>query len=417
MSPDKILDLYLVVWALQLLFELGLICLNLSYVRANRDKLPSFLGENIDGDTYRKSVSYTLTKGRFSILAGVYSSLVLLIWILSGAFGKLDHWVSSFGFGDATTGVVYILIFSLITSIISLPLSLYSTFVIEEKFGFNKMSFKLWCLDLIKSMLLSMVLLTPILYGLFWFMGSSGAYWWFYAFLFLAGFQIILLVLYPSLIAPLFNKFTPLSEGELNKAILALSAELGFRTSGVFLMDGSKRSAHGNAYFTGFGSLKRIVLFDTLVNQLEQKETLAVLAHEIGHEKKGHIKKSLLLSLCAMLFGFWILSLLIGYQPLYLAFGFSAKSLHAALLIFIFVSSPFSYFLSPLFSVLSRRFEYQADAFAAKAVGSAAPLISALLNLSKNSLSNFTPHPLYSFFHYSHPTLAERITAMQSLES
>jgi len=218
---------------------------------------------------------------------------------------------------------------------------------------------------------------------------------------------------YPVWIAPLFNKFTPLAEGALRDTIFAVAEKVGFKTSGIFVMDGSKRSSHGNAYFTGFGKNKRIVLFDTLIENLGDAGTVAVLAHEMGHQKKNHIKKLLCLSLLIMLVGFWILSLLINYLPFFEAFGFKQTSYHGALIIFSFAAAPVTYFLSPLISVLSRRFEYQADRFAVAATGNGTDLTEALLALSKKNLSNLTPHPWFSFFHYSHPTLHERLRAIQ----
>jgi STE24 endopeptidase len=244
-------------------------------------------------------------------------------------------------------------------------------------------------------------------------MGATGSYWWLYAFAFLATVQLLLMYLYPVFIAPLFNTFTPLEEGSLKDQIFSLAEKIGFKTSGIFIMDGSKRSSHGNAYFTGFGAIKRIVLFDTLIENLSEPQAISVLAHEMGHERKGHIKKTLVISLITTCLGFWVLSLFINYQPFYQAFGFPTKSYHAALVIFAFASSPITYFLSPLFSLLSRKHEYEADRFAIDAVGGCDDLCEALLSLSKNSLSNLTPHPWYSFFHYSHPTLTERLQAMR----
>jgi STE24 endopeptidase len=222
-------------------------------------------------------------------------------------------------------------------------------------------------------------------------------------------------ILYPLLIAPLFNKFTPLPEGRLRDAIRDLAARLDFRTSGIFVMDGSRRSGHSNAYFTGIGRAKRIVLFDTLVNSMPEEELLSVLAHEIGHEKKRHVRKALAVSLVLSLAGFWVLSLLVPFLPLYQAFGLRAASSPAILVLLAFCSGPFTFLLTPLASLWSRKHEYEADRFAAQGVGSAAGMKSALLRLARENLSNLTPHPLYSFWHYSHPTIAERLAALEAV--
>jgi STE24 endopeptidase len=268
--------------------------------------------------------------------------------------------------------------------------------------------------DLVKGTLVSVVITTPLLLLLFWFIDAAGPLWWVYAFAAVALLQLVLFYLYPVLISPIFNKFTPLPGGPLRTAIAALAERTGFRTSGIFVMDGSKRSSHANAYFTGFGRNKRIVLFDTLVNSLGVDETSAVLAHEIGHEKRNHIKKGIAFSFAILFVGFYLLGVMLHYPEFYAAFGFTRPSSHAALVIFMFASSPVMFFLSPLVSLLSRKHEYEADAFASDVVGTWKPLGTALLSLHKASLSNFTPHPLYSFFHYSHPTLAERLGALES---
>lgn len=413
MTASNILNIYLTLFAIYFLFDLTLAVLNMRFVKRHADKMPEFFKGHIDEDTYSRSVDYTLTKGRFGIISSFYSAVLLLVIILCGFFGDLDTFVKSFSLGQYTTGVIYVFALTFILSIFQIPFELYSTFVIEERFGFNKTTWKVWFTDKLKGIVVGLIILLPMLYGLFWFMDSAGKFWWIYAFLFITGLQLLVMYIYPVLIAPLFNKFEPLEDGELKKAIFTLAEKVSFKTSGVFLMDGSRRSGHGNAYFTGFGKNKRIVLFDTLIESLSTEQTVAVLAHEMGHEKKAHIKKSLLLSLVIMFFTFWVLSLLINYLPFFEAFGFDSVSYHGALIIFAFAFEPVTYFLTPLFSSLSRRFEYQADAFAVNAVGNSEDLSQALLSLSKKNLSNFTPHPLYSFFHYSHPTLHERIGAMK----
>ncbi len=414
MTSSFILFAFFFILFLNCSIELILDVLNIRYVQHRSSEVPEFFGDYIDEETYTKSTLYTLTKAKFGIFHFLYGIALLLAFVLLDWFGVLDSWVRGFEFGMEVTGIVYFLVLSLLFSLLDIPFTLYSTFVIEERFGFNKMTFSLWLKDFIKGLLLSAVILSPVLYGLFWFMDSAGELWWLYAFCFIAVIQLVLMYLFPVFIAPLFNKFTPLEEGSLKAKIYALAEKIGFATSGIFVMDGSKRSSHGNAYFTGFGKNKRIVLFDTLLENLSEPQALAVLAHEMGHEQKGHVKKMLLLSLVTMCIGFWILSLCVDYLPFYEAFGFKEESYYAALVIFSFASSPFTYFLSPLFSIFSRKHEYEADRFAVDAVGGSKDLSDALLALSKKSLSNLTPHPWYSFFHYSHPTLYERIKAMQA---
>lgn len=417
MSSVSILFTYLGLFLLTLIVELFLDFLNIKYVKANSAKIPAEFEGHIDQATYVNSINYTLTKAKFGIASLLYSSVLLLAVVLLGGFGWFDNLAGRLASGIYWQGVIFVLMVSFFFSIMGLPFGWYSTFVIEEKFGFNKTTFRLWCADFVKGLAISIVLMVPLLCGLFWFMQTSGRFWWVFAFAFCAIFQLAVIYIYPTFIAPLFNKFSPLDDGALKTAILALAEKLGFRTSGIFVMDGSKRSGHGNAYFTGLGRNKRVVLFDTLIQALTEKELLAVLAHEIGHEKKQHIKKSLAVSLFIMAIGFYLLSLLIGYEPFYAAFGFKKMSYHAALVIFAFASSPISFFLSPVMNILSRRFEYQADRFSVTALGESDSLANGLIALSRKSLANLTPHPWYSFFHYSHPTLLERIQKMQSKEA
>jgi len=414
MTAEQILTLYLVLFALEFAWETLLDVLNARHVRAHADAPPPAFREVIEPETHKKAVAYTLTRYKFGLVSHAASSLFLLAIVVSGALGQIDALVGRLHLGTYWHGVVYVFALSAIFSLFSLPFSLYSTFVIEERFGFNKMTWKLFLIDLVKGTVLSVVIGTPLLLALFWFMDTAGNFWWIYAFLFLAAFQLLMVMLYPTVIAPWFNKFTPLPDGPLKEKILDLARRVGFRTSGIFVMDGSKRSKHSNAYFTGLGKVKRIVLFDTLVENHEEPQLLAVLAHEIGHEKKHHIKKGMLLSLAMMLLGLWVVSLLLHYPPFFQAFGFAGPSYHAVIVLFSFCSGPFTFFLSPLGSILSRKYEYEADRFAVQATGSGDGLIQALLKLSKDNLANLTPHPWYSFYHYSHPTLAERIAAIEA---
>ena len=413
MTSIFFLGLFLIVLALYLAVEAALICLNWRHVRRHSAQVPAFAASHVDVQTFQRSCEYTFAKSRFALFGLLYSNVFLLLFLLLGGFGAVDDALAAPGWNRYVHGIVYVFFISVLFAAVDLPLSLYGTFVLEERFGFNKTSLRLWAVDLIKGLMVSALILTPLLLALFWCMAHAGGWWWLYTFFLFAAVQLFLVYILPVWILPLFNTFTPLPEGELKQMILDLCARAAYRTAGVFLMDGSKRSTHANAYFTGFGATKRIVLFDTLVEQLKPAETAAVLAHEIGHEKLGHIKKSLLLSLAAACIGLYILDRLMGQAGFYGAFGFSRPSDHAALVVFLFASSPFLYFLSPLSSALSRRFEYQADRAARELAGAPDDLRSGLLTLSQKSLSNLVPHPWYSFFHYSHPTLGERLQALE----
>jgi STE24 endopeptidase len=415
-SADTILAIFLLFFGLELAWNASLTILNTRHVRKNRESVPAPFVGTVDSVTYGRSVAYTLVRGRFGLLAGVVSAAALLAIVLTGFLGILDTAARSLPIHPYLQGIAFIAAVSVLFWLISLPFSLYSTFSIETHFGFNRMTPILYIVDTLKSLGISAVIGAAVLLGLFWFMDRTGAYWWIWAFGALTVFQLVMAVLAPLVIAPMFNKFTPLPDGALKERITALAQKLGFRTRWIFVVDSSKRSRHSNAYFTGLGAAKRIVLFDTLVASSSEEEIVSVLAHEIGHEKRNHVKKGLAVSLALSLVGFWLLSILLPWLPLYQAFGFHQTGSHALLVLLAFCSGPFTFFLQPLFSISSRRHEYEADRFAVEGVGSAAGMRSALLRLSRENLSNLTPHPLYSFFHYSHPTLSERLAALERVE-
>lgn len=416
MTSGIIIILYLILFVLEYLWERLLGLMNIRYVQSQGTTIPYFVKGIITPEEYQKSINYTITKEKFSIIASTASSVFLLLLILSGFLGFMDTIISGFKIDEYTQGIIYILAIALIFRLFSLPFSLYVQFRIEERFGFNKMTLGLFFIDLLKGLVLSCILFIPLLYLLFFFMDRSGSFWWLYAFGIFTLFQFFIMFIYPTVIAPLFNKFTPLEEGTLRDKIFALAEKLGFRTKGIFKMDGSKRSKHSNAYFTGIGKSKRIVLYDTLINALQEDGLVTVLAHEIGHEKKHHNKKILALSLIGSLIGFFIISLLLQFPPFFKAFGFEGSSYHAVLILLMFCSGPFTFFLKPVFSILSRKYEYEADKFAVTSTGDAESMKNALISLHKDNLSNLTPHPLYSFYHYSHPTLAERIKAIEGVK-
>jgi STE24 endopeptidase len=416
------MNLFLILFALFYIAEHGvaywLTFLNLKHVRQHEDDVPSYFRDKISLEEYQKSIRYTRDKTRLAVVSSAVDIPVFWALLLSGFFGKADLWVRSFGYSSVVTGLIFFAAMSALFYVISLPFSLYSTFVIEQKYGFNKMTLKLWVIDLAKGLLLSVLIGVPVLSAVLWFMDHLGnGPWWFYVWAVLALVQLFVMAVFPALIVPIFNKLTPLEEGSLKERIQALAWKVKFKMSGIFTMDGSKRSTHSNAFFAGMGKFRRIVLFDTLVKSLSELELVAVLAHEMGHYKKKHLRTGLVVGLGSSLLGLYVLSLIIKAPWFYQAFGFMTASSYAALFIFMKASGSFTFFLEPLFSLLSRKHEYEADRFAAEAVGTPEPMIQGLVKLTKDNLSNLTPHPLYSFFYYSHPTVMERIAALEGVRA
>ncbi len=417
MTPSGILALYLAFFALEFLFETTLTLLNLRTIDKNKSSVPVPFKDYIEQDTFNTSVNYSLARGRFSIVVSAVSAAITLVIVLSGFLGVVDAAVASLNLSAGIEGVLFVLIVAAVFHLASIPASIYSQFILEERFGFNTMTPKTYLLDEIKGLGLSGALGIPLLFLLFWFIRAAGQFWWLFAFGAIAVIQLLIAIIYPLVIAPLFNKFSPLEEGSLRGRIEGLTAELDFAASGVFVMDGSRRSRHSNAYFTGFGKSRRIVLFDTLIEQLTEDEILAVLAHEIGHQKLKHIVKRLPVSLLLTLLSLYLIHLLLGAVPLYAAFGMERATAHGLLVVLAFCSGPFTFMFTPLFTSWSRRHEYQADRFAAESGGRAGDLKRALIQLGKDNKTNLTPHPLYSFFHYSHPSLAERVAFLTDLET
>lgn len=413
-ETNYVLLIFIVLLLIEQLVEFKLLLLNLDYANKHNTEFPPELDGLYDDSTQQKSLAYTKHKTYFSIFSAYYSLIILFVILFSGFFAKLDSWWGTCNLNKNLHGTAYLLSVIFLLSILQLPAAYYSAFVLEERFGFNKTSRLLWAKDQAISLLISALVAAPLISLILHFMSAVPHMWWLYASISLIFLQMFLAFIFPIWIAPLFNKFSPLEEGELKQEIVELVGKIGYQTTGVFSVDGSKRSKHANAYFAGLGKSKRIVLFDTLINLLSTKQILAVLAHEIGHEKLGHIKKSLLFSSAMVFAGFYLLNYFYQWPAIYKAFGFAEPSNHAALLIFSLVTGPIMYFVSPTFNFLSRKFEYQADRFAIESIGSFEPLSTSLAALSKNSLSNLTPHPWYSFMHYSHPTLIERIGAMRN---
>jgi STE24 endopeptidase len=394
--------------------ELGLEWLNRRNVLAHAGSVPDAVKGIVDEPTYARSVEYTLAKGRFRTLELTFSTVLLLAVLMSGllpwAFGAVAR---SFG----TSGWLmagFLFVTGLAFSVAGLPLDWYAQFRLEEHFGFNTSTQKTWWLDRLKGLLLGVLLGYPLLVLVLSFVRWAGSWWWLWAWGALMVFQLLMTLLAPVLILPLFNKLTPLSEGSLRERLLRLAGRTQFRAQSIQVMDGSKRSRHSNAFFTGVGAFRKIVLFDTLIQHLNEPELEAVLAHEIGHYKKKHIPKMLAASAAASLLGFYCLALLARQPWFYRAFGFEPGDSTPAFLLFGMLAGVVTFWFSPLAHVWSRRYEYQADHFASQVMGEPGPLISGLRKLNEKNLSNLTPHPLYSGFYYSHPTMFEREAALRA---
>jgi len=416
MTWTPLLTAFTVLLALQLLAETWLDALNRKNVRAHANAAPEGVREVMDAETYAKSVRYTLAKSVFGEWQGWYDAAWLFAWLGLGLLPPLYHFFAG-AFGASLPGQAAVLcVVGLVMALPGLPWSWAAQFKLEAKFGFNKSTLKLWVTDLVKGTAVGLVLGYPLLCLVLWFVRWQPQWWWLWAWAALMIFQLVMVALAPRLIMPLFNKLTPMPEGELREQLLTLAERTGFHCSAIDVMDGSKRSTHSNAFFTGFGRFRRIVLFDTLIAQLSSKELEAVLAHEIGHYRRGHVPKMLVVSALMSLVGFGVIAWLAQQDWFYTGFRFSSSDgLPVALLLFALVAELVTFWLHPLGNIWSRKHEYEADAFALAAMGDVAPLVGALRKLHEKNLSNLTPHPAYSFFHYSHPTLVEREAAMRAL--
>ncbi len=415
MTATTFLYLFLIFYIVEYVLNYWLDVMNIKNIESNPN-LPGFFKDAISTAAYQKSRSYSLVKLRFNKWHMFITSGLTLLVLFSGILPNFYTIVSGWAFGPIWEGVSFMFILYAFLAILKYPLGLYETFKIEAAFGFNKTTMKLYIIDSIKTMFLSLAIGVPILAGFLWFMFATGDWWWVWAWLFIALVQILLMVIYPVFLAPLFNKFQTLPEGELKESLLALTKTLRFPVSGIFVMDGSRRSAHSNAYFTGFGKFRRIVVYDTLIEQMSIPEMETILTHEIGHYKKGHIFRMLAFNLIFLFAGLYMLSLLIDWPPLYQAFGFEGEpeSLKCVgLFLFSITFSTFTFILGPFINVLSRKHEYEADAFSVENSPSPIAMENALIKLAEKNASNLTPHPWYSAFHYSHPSIHERLLAIR----
>ena len=385
------------------------------HVARHRDEVPAMFRRTVTLAAHQKAADYTIAKTRFGLLELAFGAAVLLAWTLLGGIDALNRFLRELLGTGMTQQLALFAAFAFISGLAELPLTLYQTFVIEERFGFNKMGWKLWVADLVKSTLLGAAIGLPIAALILWLMGASGSLWWLWAWVVWMGFNLLLLVVYPTFVAPLFNKFKPLEDESLKARVTALMQRSGFAAKGLFVMDGSKRSAHANAYFTGFGAAKRVVFYDTLLAKLAPGEVDAVLAHELGHFKHKHVLKRIAGMFALSLAGFALLGWLSTQVWFYTGLGvrpnLDGPNDALALLLFMLAVPVFSFFISPLMALLSRKHEFEADAYAVQQT-SGQDLSTALLKLYEDNASTLTPDPVFVKFYYSHPPASERLARM-----
>ena len=415
--PNALTWLLLAALALASSTRLWLGARQIRHVRAHRDAVPASFSDSIALSAHQKAADYTSAKTRLGMVDVLINAATLLVFTLGGLLQWLvEAWSRAFAAGSIAHGTALLLSILLAQALIGLPTSVYRTFGIESRFGFNRMTLRLFVVDLVRHTVVAIVLGVPLLLAVLWLMEKMGEYWWLYVWILWTGYSLVLMMVYPAFIMPLFNKFTPITEGELAARVARLLERCGFKSNGLFLMDGSKRSSHGNAFFTGFGAAKRIVLFDTLVSRLQPPEVEAVLAHELGHYRLHHIAKQMVLSAAISLAVLWLLGQLIERDWFYSGLGVRTPSPAAALALFMMVLPEFLFFLQPLTSRYSRRREYEADAYAVSHASSE-ELVRALVKLYQDNAATLTPDPLHSAFYDSHPPAAMRIARLAELRS
>lgn len=401
-------ELFLFALAAGALLQLWLLARHLKYVAAHRDVVPKDFADQIELRGHQKAADYTQAKGSLARLEIIFSVLLLLLWTLGGGLDLVIQFWLALEIDPIYSGILFIFSVFFISSLLDLPFSLRRTFSIEAAYGFNRTTLGQFVKDRLLSALLGLLLGAPLIGAILWLMDSAGAYWWFTAWLVWMGFSLTLTWAYPRIIAPIFNRFTPLEDGEILQRIQGLMKKCGFTSNGIFVMDGSRRSSHGNAYFTGFGNNKRIVFFDTLLETLSPHEMEAVLAHELGHFRRKHIIKQLFLSAALSLGGLALLGWLSQQTWFYQDLGVTQPSNAVALILFILITPVFTLFFAPLGSYLSRRHEFEADEYAVTQTDGD-HLINALVKLYRDNANTLTPDPLYSMFHDSHPPAPVRI--------
>jgi STE24 endopeptidase len=401
------------------LFSNGIVKLWLAYrqldhVAASRGEVPAAFREKIDLAAHQKAADYTRALVQFGILSVIFDTILLLIFTLGGGIQWLSNWSTAIFVAPMVQGAAVIVAVLLLQSVLEAPFGLYQTFNIEVRFGFNKMTLKLYLIDTLKGLLLGAAIGLPLLFGVLWLMSAMGGLWWLYVWAVWVVVNLLLLFIYPTYIAPLFNKFEPMQDEAEKARIEALLNKCGFSSSGLFVMDGSKRSSHGNAYFTGFGKTKRIVFFDTLLQRLTPNEIDAVLAHELGHFKKRHVLKRIAYTFALSLGFLWLLAQLLHAGWFYAGLGVTTQSTAIALLLFFMVLPVFTFLLHPIASAYSRKHEFEADEYAAQQAD-ANELVNALVKLYQDNAKTLTPDPLYASFYESHPPAPIRIAHLQKL--
>ena len=421
MSPTVLALLFALALLASLLVRLWLATRQIRHVAAHRDAVPPAFAATVTLAAHQRAADYTLAKLRFGLLTLAFGGAVLLGWTLLGGLDALNGWLLATArpaLGDLGYQLALLAAFAALSGLLELPFEAWHTFRLEQRHGFNRMSPRLWWIDQAKSVALGAALGLPIAALILWLMGAAGSMWWLWAWAVWVGFNLLMLLLYPTLIAPLFNKFQPLEDGALKARVEALMARCGFAAKGLFVMDGSRRSAHANAYFTGFGAAKRVVFFDTLLAKLSPGEVEAVLAHELGHYKHRHVTQRVVLLFALTLAGFALLGWLSRQAWFYAGLGvtpnMAAPNDALALLLFLLAGPVFAFFVTPAFAGLSRKHEFEADAYACRQT-SARDLGAALLKLYEDNASTLTPDRLYVRFYYSHPPASERLSAMGAL--
>lgn len=408
--------IFIAALALTTLAKLWLARRHLAHIATNRAAVPDAFHERIQLGDHQKAADYTSAKTRFNMLGTLFDAALLLAFTLGGGIQLIADICNGWFSAPLAQGLATLVAVLVLSSLLEAPFSIYRTFVIEARFGFNKMTFRLYLLDALKGILIGAALGLPLLSGVLWLMGRMGEYWWLYVWAVWVVFNLLILFIYPSFIAPLFNKFSPMQDEAMKSRIESLLKRCGFTAQGLFVMDGSKRSAHGNAYFTGFGKTKRIVFFDTLLERLSINEIEAVLAHELGHFKRHHVVKRIAATFALSLGFLWLLGLLMQTAWFYQGLGVNTPSTALALLLFFMTLPVFSFLLAPVMSAYSRKHEFEADAYAARQTD-AADLVNALVKLYQDNAATLTPDPLYSKFYDSHPPATVRISHLQALQA
>jgi STE24 endopeptidase len=407
---------FLIVFFACSIFRWILTQINVRHLCRHGHEVPEVFRGEIDEKTLNRMTDYTAESSRFGSIEHVFDDGLTLVILLSGFLPWLVGVILSWQLHFILSGLIFFGILALISGILNIPFSLYGAFVIEKKYGFSTITLKLWITDLIKSLLISAIMMGILLGAFLSLIHYAATTWWLWVWLFFSAFQLLMVWLYPVLIAPLFNKFEPVKDEPLKEAIVNLMAGVGLKTEGVYQIDAGKRSRHTNAYFTGLGKTKRIVLYDTLLSSHSADEILSVLAHEVGHWKKRHILKQLLFTETASLAVFYLIFRLSDWPLLYHTFGFEQTIPYVGLLLLAALFGPVAFFFTPVGSVVMRKFEREADQFSFDLVGTAIPLSDALKRLAKDNLANLHPHPFYAWFYYSHPPLTERISRLQQIE-